>query len=150
MDVISTIEDSVSKRFERMLKNPNLVRGFLNRVAYPMIIRFQRERWQSENATEGAPWDALDPLYARSKLKRFAIYPGGGRKMLIATSRLVKGVVGDVAADHYKLVEEKRLYVGTSVPYAKWVNKQRNFTRFGNESISKIRDELKKYIASQP
>lgn len=123
-----------------------LMSGWLNRVGYPLIIEAQRMRWASEGASEGDSWRALNPLYAMQKLKRFASFPGAGRKMLVATSRLVKSVTGDEMADHYKLVTDRSLETGTRVGYAKYVDEDRPFTKLGKATIQNLTDQLNAYI----
>ncbi len=103
-------------------------------------------RWASENATEGGSWRALNASYAIQKLKRYANFPGGGRKMLIATGRLVDSVTGDNKQDHYKLVAGNRLETGTRVDYAKYVAEDRPFTAFGQTTVKDLTDSLNSYI----
>lgn len=138
--------DGAGNKLRAMLDRSGLIRGWLNRVAYPLIIEAQRIRWASENASEGSSWPQLNPSYATAKLKRFAAFPGGGRKMLIATGRLVESVTGDNTKDHYKLVEERRLTVGTMVGYAKYVDEDRNFTTFGKATKDNLTKRLNQYI----
>lgn len=129
-----------------MLDRTRLVTGWLNRVAYPMIIKDQRLRWQTEGSSEGASWEPLNPRYARVKLKRFAAYPGAGRKMLVATSRLVSGMTGDNTSDHYKLVQDTRIYVGTTIAYAKFVDEKRDITQLSDSSVDEIVSGLADYL----
>jgi hypothetical protein len=138
--------DGISKVLSGMISRAGLVRGWLNRVGYPMIIEAQRMRWASENATEGASWKPLNPKYERYKAKKWASAPGGGRKMMIASGRLVDSVTGDDRKDHYKLVEEKRLSVGTTVPYAKYADEARNFTDLSDTTTQDLSDRLGEYI----
>lgn len=66
--------------------------------------------------------------------------------MLIATGRLVAGMTGDNPADHYKLVEDKRIYVGTRIEYAKYVNEKRDIVRLGRDTVVMIQNRWKDYI----
>lgn len=100
----------------------------------------------TENASEGGAWQALNPKYVARKLKKFVDYPGGGRKMLIATNRLVNSVTGDQKTEHYKLVTNTTLEVGTLVPYAKYVNDKRNFTDLSDKTIEDLATKLRGYI----
>ncbi len=143
---ITISKDGISRKMNQMLMRGNLTSGWLNRVAYPKIIEAQRMRWASENATEGGSWRALNAGYAIQKLKRFASFPGGGRKMLIATGRLVDSVTGDNKQDHFKLVTQNRLETGTRVDYAKYVAEDRPFTAFGQNTIKDLTDSLNAYI----
>lgn len=138
--------NGIQKRLNKML-DQGLIAGWLNRVAYPMIIEAQRQRWASQNATEGGSWRPLNPSYAIRKLKKFADYPGGGRHMLVATSRLVNSVTGDEKTEHYKVVTNNRLEVGTIVPYAKYVDEDRNFTTLGDQTIQALKASLAAYVS---
>lgn len=138
--------DGASKKLQQMINRSGLARGWLNRVAYPMIIESTRMRWASEGASEGRSWPALNPAYAMAKLKRFAAYPGGGSKMLIATGRLVESMTGEDTRDHFKLVEDKRLTVGTTVGYAKYVDEMRPITVLGSQTTTNLKSSLKAYL----
>ena len=141
--------DGAGNKLRGMLNRAGLVRGWLNRVAYPLIIEAQRIRWASEGASEGGSWPALNPAYAIYKLKKFAGYPGGGRKMLIATGRLVDSVTGDNTKEHYKLVEDKRLSVGTMVGYAKYVDEARPITKLSSATIQVLKRSLNQYLKGE-
>lgn len=138
--------DGIGDYFRSMLKRSQLVRGWLNRVAYPIIIKAQRLRWMTQGASEGEGWAPLNPSYARYKLRKFAEFPGSGRKILIATGNLVNSVTGDDRKDHYKLVKENRLEVGTLLSYARFVNEARNFTDLGPDTEHKLATGLRDYI----
>ena len=138
--------NGIKNTVDGMLSRASLVSGWLNRVGYPMLIESQRMRWASEGASEGRSWAPLNPKYAIQKLKRYSSYPGGGRKLLIATGRLVAGVTGDQPADHYKLVEEKRISVGTTIPYAKYVDEARSITVLSPQTRNNIATRLGEYI----
>lgn len=150
--------DGIGKFLNGMLSRSKQVRGWLNRVAYPKIIEAQQMRWQSEGASEGEPWKALDDKYAKYKLKKFRDYPGQGRKMLVATGRLVSGMTGGNnvwssgsyrAGDHYKLVTENSLETGTTISYAKFVNEARNFTELSPETVQRLEEELREYLVGK-
>lgn len=138
--------DGISRQLNSMLSRSGLVRGWLNRVGYPLVIEAQRLRWASEGASEGESWEPLNPRYATRKLKKWKAAPGGGRKMLIASGKLVDSVTGDNTADHYKLVENTKMEVGSLVLYAKWVNEKRNFVRLGPNTIKTLSDKLNQYL----
>jgi len=139
-------ENGIAKFLNGMLQRSSLVKGWLNRVAYPTIIRVQRQRWITEGNSEGYAWKQLSPNYEKYKLRKFADYPGGGRKLLIATNRLVDSMTGDNQSEHYKLVTDKTLEVGTFVPYAKYVDEQRSIVKLSPETVAELKDGLKKYL----
>lgn len=137
--------DGISEHFKEMASRARLTQGWLNRVAYPRLIKAQRMRWQTEGASEDEKWEPLNPEYRRSKLKRFADYPGGGRKLLIATGRLIDSMTGE-NSDHWKLVTPTLLEVGTIVPYAGYVDEARDITSLSDQTVEEIADGLAEYI----
>lgn len=142
------LENGIESQLAGMLNRANLVRGWLNRVAYPRLVKMQRMRWMTEGASEGESWEPLKEKTKLSKLKRFADYPGAGQKMLIATGKLIAGITGDNPADHYKLVTDTRIEMGTSVSYAKFVNEARNIVDISEETASELTEDLKQYLVS--
>lgn len=138
--------DGIAKYLEGMADRTKLVKGWLNRVAYPKIIKAQRKRWMTEGASEGSKWKPLNPRYAKYKLKKFMDYPGSGRKMLVATGKLVDSMTGDSTTDHYKLVTDRSLEVGTKLSYARYVNEDRNFVELSKETVDDLVKGLNEYI----
>ena len=64
-DLINSIESNVKD-----------YRELFTRVLYPMYQDAQRNRWMTENSSEGSKWKAITPSYAAYKLRRY----GGGIK----------------------------------------------------------------------
>ena len=141
------VEDGISKWAEKVLNRSSTagIRAWLNRVAYPKLLQVQLKRWQTEGSSEGETWAALNPDYARSKLKRFAGFPGGGRKMLIATGRLVQSMTGQ-SGEGRKIVTENKLELVTTVPYAVYVDEKRDITGLSEETVDELVDELISYL----
>lgn len=141
------VENGIGDWFQRSIAKSegSSVRGWLNRVAYPEIINAQLRRWQSEGASEGEKWQALNPAYARSKLKRFADYPGGGRKMLIATGRLVDSMTGR-SEEGRKIVQETKLTIVSTVPYGEYVDEVRDITSLSEKTVDRLIDSLIAYL----
>jgi hypothetical protein len=142
-----TVEDGISDWAKRVLNRSqgSGIRAWLNRYAYPEILNVQLQRWQTEGASEGVQWESLNPDYARSKLKRFANYPGGGRKMLIATGRLYESMTGR-STESRKLVEENRITLASTVPYGGYVDDKRDITTLRDDTVERFADELLKYL----
>jgi len=128
---------------QNVVKRAEKGTAFLNRVVYPIYQNFQRERWVTQN---WGKWPALNPKYARQKLRRFASYPGGGRHMMIATGRLVTSVTGEKKRDHRKIVTNRRLIVGTTVPYAKYPDETREFSEMPPQFWNAVADQYVKYL----
>lgn len=112
------LSGGLGDQIKKYLDRARLVDGYINRVIYPTYQRRQRKRYQTEGASEGVKWPALNAQYAAYKLKKFSSYPGGGRKMMIATGRMKDSVIGP-GADHRKIGPSRgRLEVYWTTPYA--------------------------------
>ena len=72
-------------------------------------------------------------------------YPGNGKKINIATGRLLASLLGE-GPGHYKLVEPTRLTIGTSVPYAKSVDEARSITELSKYTLEQISKNLSSYL----
>jgi hypothetical protein len=141
-----SIQKGVEDRLKEMQRRAGLMDGFLNRVVYPAYQNAQAGRWLSENSTEGTPWKSLDPKYQEYKLKKYAKFPGSGHQMLIATQKLFESVVGKSRKNHRKIVKRGSLRVYTTLPYAKYVDKERDFTEFGQAFYDNIKRRWMRYV----
>lgn len=142
---IEITQDGIGDLLRGMLGRFESIRGFLDRVIYPEVVQLQRERWMTENASQGEVWAPLKPEYAKYKLKKFSAYPGAGTKLLIATGALVDSMTGD-GKDHWKLVTDTRLEVGSLVAYAKYVNQARDIVGLRDEERSRFMKQILDYI----
>lgn len=142
---IRMVKSAINRMHGDMLRVGNRVDAALAREIYRIYQNAQRARWMSENKSEGRPWKALNPTYQVKKIKRFAAYPGGGRKMLIATGALQASVIGTDTKHHRRLIERNRMVVATTLPYAAYVAEVRPFMEFGKATKAKIRAAIKKY-----
>lgn len=149
---VKSTENKILNRLNEMVKNVKDVRGFLERVVYPTYLKAQRRRWMSENQTDGfgdlGGWAPLNPAYARRKKIRWAAAPGGGTKMLIASGRLFKAVMGE-GPGHRKIVSERSIIIGVDVPYAKYVNQRRPFFIFSDEMMSGIKQKYAQHLRTR-
>lgn len=128
-----------------MLENVSGARAqtYANTVLVQKYVNAQRQRWMTENRSEGRQWDRLNDDYAKRKRKQFSAYPGRGTKMLIATNNLFESVT----EKFQKVVTRKSLIIRISGPeYAPYVDEKRNFTRWGNKTISNMRQGWLKYV----
>ena len=139
--VLSGIEDQMKK----MLDRSNRMQAYLDRIVYRQYQNAQRERWITENASEGTPWAALNKRYKEYKKKAFASYPGGGSKMLIATGELFKSVIGP-GGSHRKTATDKQLAIYWTTPYAVAVGDIRPFNVFSQKTMNGIYSGLAKFI----
>lgn len=126
---------------------------FLATTAFKMYLNAQRKRWQTENLSEGNKWPSYEQTfkdnksaeaYRKMKLRKFASFPGGGKKMMIATGTLLMSVLGQGKGSR-KIVTDRSLIVGTSIEYAKWVNINRPIFEF-KDLKQKIKKEFQRWM----
>lgn len=143
--MLKQVMSGVENNLQGMLDRSKRMQAYLNRVVYKQYQNAQRQRWITEGASElGSKWKDLDPKYKERKKKIFATYDGRGTKMLIATGRLYKSVIGP-GADHAKVVTDKRLEVLWTTPYSVYVDEERDFTTFSDKTMEEIYDGLAQF-----
>jgi hypothetical protein len=97
------------ERLKAMLERGQDMSAGFARI-YPLYQKLQVERFQTENASEGEKWKALNSKYEVYKTRRYGggprrksrtreagtwkTYPGNGTKMLIGTTMLAGAVIG--------------------------------------------------------
>lgn len=148
--------DGIGDFFRGMLDRARQIDGWLNRVAYPELLRYQAQRWKTQNANAGGTWKPVSEKYAKWKSKKYGAFPGGGRKTLIARGKLAYSMTlqSSLAAseaatkdDHYKLVAGNKLEMGSFVRYAKFVEAQgRDITSLSNEFTKDLAKRLGEYL----
>lgn len=168
---LKKVESNIQNRLSALVKRAKLGRGALTRVIYPMYQNAQRNRWMTENTSEGSKWAELTPKYKSYKLRRYGggarynwvggrgesrpwvlsgaswpNYPGSGTKMMIATNRLFNSVTGDTLDDHKVLFTDESMEIRTTVDYSSDANSKRNFTTFGDATISKMKSAYFGYV----
>ncbi len=160
----------VTDQLQKISKRSDDGRAFLTRIAYPLYQDAQRERWMTENQSQGSGWKPLNPRYAAYKLRRYGggtkyrwiggrgdgrpwrpagnwpSYPGGGRKMMIATGELVASVTGDKLTYHKRVITTRSMIISTTLDYAEDANSKRNFTDFNDRFWRTLMDKYKAYI----
>lgn len=163
---LKTTSAGITKRLDSMMSRSQALEGFINRVIYPLYQNYQRRRWMDQNAKQTGQWDALNPSYAaRKKIMygggpkhewvggrtpwrvkgQWPSYPGQGTKMMIATGRLFKGVIGE-SGEHKKIVTTKSLRIFTTVPYASYADEARDFSTFDRAFKRDILRQTMQYI----
>jgi len=142
---VLTVKEGVTRQLEGYLKRANAIEGYFNRVVVEQYRNIQRQRWMTENASEGQMWEPLSPKYAKAKKSRFASYEGAGTKMLIATGKLKKSVIGP-GEGFRKVTTPRSLTISTSVEYATHVNEDRSFTTYSEKSLNEIRRGVARFL----
>lgn len=145
---ITTLENRVQKRLDGMLDRAKSMKAFLNTKVYTIYKLKQVQRWQTEGSSEGSGWHALSSGYAEYKRRRYAKYPYGGSRMLIATGRLFKAVVGP-SQDHRKVVTNTMLSIGIATGgkfyYPIYVNDVRPFDVWSDRTLKEIKKVVVDY-----
>lgn len=128
---------------------------------YPVYQQLQIQRFMTENASEGTPWDSLKPEYAEYKKKKYNSFPGGGSKTLIATSTLAGAVIGPGSPfqgtdKHRAIFKPYSMQIsvdasgvnaqGKPFTYPEFVAEKRPFMKFSQKSLDQLKSELQKYL----
>lgn len=145
MITYKALDKSIQNSLLDLIRKGSNLNALLNRNIYQLYQNAQRQRWMTENASEGSPWVKLNPDYERVKRRIYANEEHGGRKILIASGRLYKSVIGP-SPDHRKIVGNNKLIIKTVVDYAKYVDQARTFTTFGQPTIDKIKKTISEYL----
>lgn len=143
---LQSIQTGVTMNLQAKIARGKSLRGWIDRVAYPQYQNLQRERWMTEGASQGTSWPSLNPKYEKYKARKFASFPGGGTKMMIATSRLFNSVIGDDLENHRKIATDTSLEVFSTLDYAQYPNVRRNFTDFSQATMEDLANQAAQYI----
>ncbi len=142
---MTSIMKGIEDQLKSMVDRANAPQAYLNRVVYRQYQNAQRKRWITENESETGRWKDLSPAYAARKAIAFAAYPGKGTKILIATDRLRKAVVGP-GEEHRKITTPKSIEIGWTTPYAVYVDAERQFSEFGEKTLEEMYSGLGNFV----
>lgn len=133
---------------DQMLSKDREKQAFLNSVVLPYVLERQKERFGSENTSEGSRWQSIEASYAQRKRKRYANFPGGGEKILVATGRLAFAAGGEPreSGDFEKITSGSGILIRIGVPYAPYQNPVRPFTTFSDVTHSTIKQMIISYF----
>lgn len=146
---LEQVKSGVEDRLKGMITRGKSVSAYMNRVLLKEYKDAQNERWQTQGASQEKQWAPLSPLYVRQKKKRFASFPGGGNKMMVATSRLSAGALGLDSQYYYKIVTDNSFIFGINLgalPYAKYPGVRRPFMSFSDNTLKKWMDGIANYV----
>ena len=147
-----TTEDRIQSRLNDMIAKGRDASAILNTTIMDMYFQAQVIRWQTENSSEGAQWaNYASKNYAIYKQKKYASFPEGGRRKMIATGHLIKVATGQLGMGGAlkKVVTPNRLTVSIDdgeTPYAKYVAKDRPIMAFGTDTRTMMRLAIGKYM----
>jgi len=141
---LKKVQDTVTTRLDSMIATGKDPRAFMLKIVRPAYQAAQRKRFATENQSEGQKWSPLNSKYAEYKLKKFKDFPGGGRKINIATGKLVNSLLLQDATLVNELVTHTSYVISIKVPYAKYVDEARPIMQFRKQ----FTQDLKKQFTS--
>lgn len=150
---VRRIQDGVTQKLNAMISRQAKLDAWLNRVAFPLYKRAQKERYASENhgaQFDGNGWDPLNDAYAERKLRLYRSYDGGGRKMMIATGRMKSAVIGENTDYFRKLIERGslRIYliIGEETRYFNYADDARTVSSWSSSFYRDIAKKAASYM----
>ncbi len=156
---IKKIQDDLEPRLKQLLTRAQSSKASAR--LYPLYQKLQTQRFMTEGASEGYPWPSLKKEYETYKKKKYAEYPGGGRKLLIATSTLAGAVIGPGSPfngtdKHRAIFRPYQMQIsveqsgtnaaGKKFNYPQYVAEKRPFMKFSPKSVQLLKDALKQYL----
>lgn len=140
-------EEKVDRIFRKMLTQNSTFIAWANREWVQELYAIaQIKRWETKGASEGKTWKPLNPRYVKWKKRFYEGSPGGGRKMMIASGRLLAGVLPpqtrpfsdpESRENFRKIVKTRSIVLATTVPYAKDASIERPFSKFSSATTKK-------------
>lgn len=132
------VKNGIELNLQGMIKRGKSLSSYANRVLVKQFKQAQEERWQTENSSQGAPWEPLEPNYKKQKLKKFAAYPGGGSHTMIATNRLTEAAQLKNTSNYLKSVTDQNVTIAintSSLPYAIYPGVMRPYMSFSQDTL---------------
>lgn len=168
---MTRVKDDFETTMKQMLDKSRAPQAGFARI-YAVYQRLQTERFKSENASQGARWQSLNPEYAEYKKKRYGggakrsggswkTFPGNGNKMMVATGTLAGAVIGPGAPfqgtdKHRAMFTTNSMSVevveggpnadGKPFEYASKANEVRPVMEFSEASLEEMKEELAKFV----
>lgn len=140
--------EKFNAKLDAMMARGRDMRAYFKSVVQPQFFKAQAQRFQTENSSEGSVWEALTPRYKVWKMTRYAAFPGGGRRMMVATSQIFNSVVGRDKSGMSIITEPTRIsfVINTSkIPYAAHAAEHRPYMTFGRRTRREILEGIKDY-----
>lgn len=145
----TTKQDGITESLTAMLNRAHSLSALFNGPIYRVYQNAQIKRWESSGSSEGSTWAPVrDP---EAKKIKYAAYPGGGRKTMVATTLLSRSAIGQNSSGIAKIATSTGLTVKINlgvVPYAAYPADARPYMQFGKKTITQMRDMISKYVKS--
>ncbi len=146
---ITCTKDGIRESLKGMMSRTNTVASFLQRVIYPSYIKAQEQRWETENESQGATWTQIaSASYLAWKRRKFASAPGGGEKLMVATSDTLFAATNR-SGNSLKIITNDSFVVGiddTSIPYAKCAAEKRPIMLFSDDQKNEWKSQIARWI----
>lgn len=124
-------------------------RAFMVKYVREAYIDAQNKRFMTKNTSQGEKWAALNPIYAEYKLKKFKDFPGGGRKINVATGRLFNALILEGKGDYSEMVFAESYVIAFKPEYAKYVDEVRPIVQFRKEFYADLRKKAIKWMSGE-
>lgn len=154
MVTLTMQKDALTEYYLGLLTRQRSLKAFFDRNIYRMYQKAQLKRWQTENESEISPahgkWDALNPDYAKRKLKKYAAYDGHGQQLMVATGKLWKATTGYDSQGMRKTVTDRGIWLAVDIGYvggARYAAERRTVMQFGDATIKAMKRALARYMA---
>lgn len=141
---LKKLQDNVTKTLERMTKSPSFFPQYVTRYFQPEFIEVQQRRFMTTNESEGSHWDALNPVYAAFKKRKYADSFGHGTQINIASGRLFKSLTLQQGADWQRLLSDTTVIFNFNIEYAKYVDERRPILEFAPTTLEQFKKNFRK------
>lgn len=147
---IKKTEDAVTAKLDLMIERGRSVRAFWMRKVLPRYVAAQKSRFITENESQTGRWLAINTAYAKYKTVKYKSFPGGGRKLLIATGRMMQALILDNKNDIGVVATDESLVIALKTQdkfeYPKFVAMMRPIMSFTNDFKKEIKADLITYL----
>ena len=139
------LSDGVSDRLNKMVEAGRSAKAFMTRNVFPRSQEYQMVRWASEDS---GGWAPLNEKYAAYKKIKYAAFPGGGTKTMIATGELMNSVLVKAGSHGAAIFTDTGINISINgLKYASFANEKRNFTSCSPVFILQIKQDLATYMS---
>lgn len=142
-------EDTVTTKLENMLKSTSFFEQYVTSRFQPKFQQTQQKRWQTENASEGAQWQPLNPRYSEYKKEKYANEFGHGEKLMIATGRLYRSLTLDDGGEWERILSGNTVVFNFPIEYAKTAGETRPILEFSQDTMRGFRDDFRSWMIRQ-
>jgi hypothetical protein len=137
MSGFKKIQDTVTAKLEKAVKNTFFFEQFISKTFIPNFQYTQKKRWSTLNVSEGKQWEPLNSTYEAWKKKKYASSFGKGQNLMIATGRLFKSLTLDREGEYDQAITSNTLVLNFNVEYAAYAGSIRPILQFSMSTRKK-------------